>query len=110
MRILFDHGTPAPLRHHLPGHYIDTAARMGWETLSNGDLLNTAEESGYDALITTDQNIRHQQNIQGRSIRTITLMSGRWPDMRQQTHLVGEALERAGPGTITEVHFRPNID
>jgi hypothetical protein len=25
MRILFDQGTPAPLRHGLTGHYVETA-------------------------------------------------------------------------------------
>jgi hypothetical protein len=36
MKILFDHGTPAPLRHRLAGHEISTAHEMGWAKLSNG--------------------------------------------------------------------------
>ena len=58
MRILFDQGTPAPLRRHLDGHVVDTAAERGWSDLDNGDLIENAEREGYDVLITTDQNLR----------------------------------------------------
>ncbi len=63
MKILFDHGTPAPLRHHLPEHSVDRSAERGWELLDNGELIRKAEEEGYDVIVTTDQNIRHQQNL-----------------------------------------------
>ena len=109
MKILFDHATPAPLRHHLQGDEVDTAASMGWDRLSNGDLLNAAEENGYDVLITTDQNIRYQQNMRNRSIRVITLMVGRWPQIRNHTDLVNQALEQAQPGTVTEIYFPDNF-
>src|ERR1035437_6016963 len=52
MKILFDHGTPAPLHHQLAGHEISTAYETGWAKLSNGDLLAAAEKS-FDAFITT---------------------------------------------------------
>ena len=63
MKILFDQGTPAPLRRHLAGHTVDTAFERGWFGLTNGDLLDRAEEDGYQLLITTDQNLHLQQNI-----------------------------------------------
>ena len=65
MKILFDHGTPGPLRRELPGHSIDTAADRGWDRLANGDLIDSAEQDGYEILITTDQSMRHQQNLAG---------------------------------------------
>ena len=105
MKVLFDHGTPAPLRRYLPSHTIDTAASKGWEHLTNGELLNAAEAAGYETLITTDQNIRHQQNMRGRNIHVIALMIGRWPAIREQTDLIREALDRAEPGTVTEIYF-----
>ena len=46
MKLLFDNGTPAPLRRHLGDHIIHTAARLGWANLTNGDLLDSAEEAG----------------------------------------------------------------
>ena len=65
MKILFDQGTPAPLRRYLAGHSVDTAYERGWSDLRNGDLLTEAEINGYDLLITTDQNMRYQQNLAG---------------------------------------------
>ena len=44
MKVLFDQGTPAPLRQHLPEHSIDSAFEMGWSHLRNGQLLDRAEE------------------------------------------------------------------
>ncbi len=46
MRILFDQGTPAPLRRHLAGQSIDTAYERGWSDLRNGDLPKNAEVAG----------------------------------------------------------------
>ena len=63
MRILFDKGTPRQLRRRLFGHETETAQERGWDTLANGDLLDRAEEAGFEVLITTDQGIRYQQNI-----------------------------------------------
>jgi predicted nuclease of predicted toxin-antitoxin system len=68
MRVLFDQGTPVPLAQFLPGHTISTAAREGWSRYRNSDLLNAAEAAGFDVLITTDKNLRYQQNLTGRKI------------------------------------------
>jgi hypothetical protein len=73
MRILLDHGTPAPLTTFLVGHTITKARDRGWDTLSNGDLLTVAEDAGFDVLPTTDKNIRHQQNLEGRRIALVVL-------------------------------------
>jgi hypothetical protein len=45
MIILFDHGTPAPLEAFLRDHTVKKAKDLGWDTLSNGALLNAAEEA-----------------------------------------------------------------
>jgi hypothetical protein len=44
MRILFDQGTPAPLRRALTGHTLSTAYEMGWMQMTNGALLRAADE------------------------------------------------------------------
>ena len=67
MRILFDQGTPAPLRRELVGHLIKTAYEMGWADLQNGASLDAAERD-FDAFITTDQNLQYQQNLSGRRL------------------------------------------
>jgi hypothetical protein len=73
MQILFDQATPVPLRRHLHGHTVRTAAQQGWATLKNGDLLVAAEAAGFDLLLTTDKNIRYQQNLAGRKIAIVVL-------------------------------------
>ena len=75
MKILFDHCVPKPLRRELPKHEISTAKEMGWEALKNGKLLERAQASGFEVVITTDQNIRYQQNLIGRSIAVCVLIA-----------------------------------
>ena len=79
MKILFDQGTPAPLRRYLLGHLVDTAYERGWSDLRNGDLLTEAETEGYDLLITTDQSIRFQQNLSRKRLGILVLLSTSWP-------------------------------
>ena len=75
MKILFDQGTPVPLRRHPKGHVVDTAFERGWSGLKNGELLDAAERDGYGLLITTDQNLKHQQHLAGRQLAIIVLLS-----------------------------------
>jgi hypothetical protein len=105
MKILFDQGTPVPLRNHLPLHAVETAYEKGWSDLTNGDLLARAEAEGFDALITTDQNLRHQQNLTGRRISVVVLMTTSWPRIREHVALVVRALEASRPGGYEEVVF-----
>jgi Domain of unknown function (DUF5615) len=84
MRILFDQGTPVPLRTLLTRHNVSTVYELGWSQLKNGELLQQAEESGYEALVTTDQNLRYQQNLPGRKLAIAILKTTSWP--RIQVH------------------------
>src|SRR5437016_7732191 len=70
MRILFDQGTPVQIRRSLEAHTVKTSREQGWSTLANGELLRVAEEAGFDVLLTTDKNMRYQQNLEGRRIRS----------------------------------------
>ena len=63
MNILFDNGTPKPIVRCLTGHEVAYARRIGWHELENGELIQRAEEAGYEVLLSTDQNIRYQQNL-----------------------------------------------
>ena len=103
MRILFDHGTPAPLRSFLTGHSITRTQDMGWDRLDNGELLTAAEQAGFDLLLTTDNNIRHQQNLSGRNIALVVLGTPQWPVLRLQVQRVVAAVEAVTPGSYTEV-------
>jgi predicted nuclease of predicted toxin-antitoxin system len=82
MKILFDQGTPAPLRRALKGHTVATAYELGWAKLDNGELL-AATESKFDVLVTTDQNLRHQQSLTGRHLAILILPTTNWPEFRR---------------------------
>ena len=103
MKILFDQGTPVPLRRHLHPGQVDTAAEMGWSELGNGELLAAAEEAGFDLLITTDQNLCYQQNLAQRRIGIIVLMSTSWPRIQQKVQDVIAAVNELPHGGYAEV-------
>ena len=103
MRILFDQGTPVPLRRHLHPCEVDTASELGWAELENGDLLAAAEEEGFDLMITTDQNLRYQQNLDERRIGIIVLMTTSWPRIRGRVDAVIAAIDRLPEGGYVEV-------
>jgi hypothetical protein len=103
MRVLFDHGTPAPIRPFLEGHVVKRTQDMGWDRLSNGELLVAAEESGFDLLLTTDKNIRYRQSLTGRKIAIVVLGNAQWPVLRLYVQAVVEAVSAATPGSYFEV-------
>ena len=88
MKILFDQGTPAPLRHHLDHHDVSTAHEMNWGTLENGELLSAAEDAGFELLISTDTNLRYQQNLSQRNIAIVILKTTSWPRIRSDVRSV----------------------
>ena len=102
MRILFDQGTPAPLRDHLPGHSVETAYEMGWSALRNGELLAKAEAE-FDVLITTDRNLRHQQNLAERRIAILVLPTTSWPRLQSISREIAAAVDSLKPGQYLEV-------
>lgn len=104
MKVLFDQGTPVPLRRSLFGHSIDTAFELGWSDLRNGELLSRAEEAGYALLITTDQQLRHQQNLSGRRLAIIVLLSTSWPRIQSDIAAIQEAVNRMQPGEYQEIY------
>ena len=105
MRVLFDQATPVPIRSHLDQHEVRTVAQEGWDRLKNGELLAVAESSGFEVLLTTDKNIRYQQNLSGRKIAVVVLGQQQWPKLRAHVPLVVEAVNAALPGSYIEVTF-----
>lgn len=104
MLILFDHGTPKGLIRALAGHTIHTAQSKGWNTLTNGALLDAAEEAGFQLLLTTDRRIRYQQNLHVRRIALVVLTgSTKWTRVRQHADHVAAAVAAATPGSYSEV-------
>lgn len=105
MLILFDNGTPAPLRHFLKGHTVVEAIEQGWDRLTNGDLIAAAENEGFEVLLTTDKNMRYQQNLTGRKIAFIVIGNQQWPRLRRYVDRVVAAVDAARPGSYSEVEI-----
>ena len=105
MKLLFDQGTPVPLRTHLPTHTVETVHEKGWSNLNNGELLAQAEQYGFDALVTTDQNLLHQQNLAERKISVVVLLTTSWPRIKNHIALVVQTINNLQPGSYKEVYF-----
>ena len=103
MLILFDHGTPRSIARWLAGHTVVEAQARGWDRLVNGELLKAAEEANFDLLLTTDKNMRYQQNLQSRRIAIVVLGDSNRPVVHRHIDLVIAAVNAAVPGSYTEV-------
>ncbi len=103
MRVLFDQGTPAPLRSLLPAHEVSTAYELGWSTLENGDLLAAAEAHGFQVLLTTDKNLKYQQDLASRTISIVVLSTTSWPRVKASAEVVAAIIADAAQGTYAEV-------
>ena len=103
MRILFDQATPVPIRAYLDRHEVHTASQQGWATLKNGDLLTAAETAGFDVLLTTDKNLRYQQNLEGRKIAVVILGRQQWPQLRPHVQRIVDGINAAVVGSYLEI-------
>jgi len=105
MPVLLDQGTPVPVARHLPHHTVRTASQQGWATLGNGELLAAAETDGFDVFVTTDKNLRYQQDLSARRIAIVVVMHAQWPGLQPHVDLVASAVDHAKPGSYTEVEI-----
>ena len=103
MRILFDQGTSVPLRRYLTSHVVHTVFERGWSTLFNGELLDVAEQEGYQLLITTDQQLRYQQHLANRQLAIIVLLSSSWARIQLRIETIQAAVERIVAGRYQEI-------
>ena len=92
MRLLFDEGTPWPLRHYLPGHEVWTTQYRGWDGKSNGELIALARDE-FDVLITVDQSIPYHQNIDEGDVAVVVL-AAKTNDVDDLRPMVPELLDR----------------
>jgi hypothetical protein len=101
MRILFDQGTPVPLRTFLVGHNVATTYEMNWAELENGELLKAAQIE-FDALVTTDQSLRYQQNLSSISLAVLVLPTTSWPKLKLHTDVIAASVNALRPGDFVE--------
>src|SRR5215467_5186121 len=103
MRVLFDQGTPVPIKRYLTAHEVSVSTDLGWGQLRNGDLLRVAEQEGYEVLLTTDKNLRYQQNLKESNIAIVVIGHSQWPALQPHVQRVVDAVNAATPGSYVEV-------
>lgn len=97
MKVLLDECVPWPMHRLLAGHDCKTAQQCGWGGITNGDLLRRAEGM-FDVFITSDQNIRYQQNLAQRTIPVLELSTNDLRRIRAAAALIQSALSTIQSG------------
>ena len=95
MRVLLTRGHRSPSAASCHTTPFRTAAQEGWATLVNGTVLTAAEAAGFEMFLTTDKNLKHQQNLQGRRISIVFIAAAQWPGLEPHVALVVAAIDRA---------------
>lgn len=103
MRVLFDNGTPRGLAAALAGHQVEEARAHGWDALKNGELLIAAEAAGFEVFVTTDRNLRYQQNLVGRRLAIVVLSKARCRLIKLKLTEVATAVDAMAPGQFVEI-------
>jgi hypothetical protein len=105
MRILLDECVPRPLKRELADYEIRTVVEMGWSGKKNGELLRLMSQEGFSILLTTDQNLRYQQNLEQVGVAVVVLVarSNRLPDLVPLIPDVCSVLKTITPGQVIEV-------
>ena len=103
MLVLFDHGTPKGLARSLPEHTVHTAQSKGWNKLSNGALLDAAEEAGFELLLTADRRIppAKPESPPHRPRRA----DAKWSLVRRHADRIATAVASATAGSYVEVEI-----
>ena len=76
MLLLLDENLPKKLKRDFPGHEVFTIRERGWNGFKNGTLLTKLLENKFNALLTYDKNLQHQQNFKKYPI-TVFVLSAR---------------------------------
>lgn len=102
MKILLDECTPHVLKKLLTGFEIKTVQDQGWSGITNGALLRLSEGQ-FDVFITSDQNIRHQQNLAERQLAIIQLPTNQVPLVVKLAPKLQATLERIQTGEFVAI-------
>lgn len=97
MKVLLDECVPWPMHKFLVGHDCKTAQQCGWGGIQNGDLLRKAEDQ-FEVFITSDQNIRYQQNLAQRRLPIIELSTNDLRRIRAAAESIQSTLVGIQPG------------
>jgi len=98
MKILLDECVPVQVRNALVGHDVSTAQEMGWSGISNGELLQRAEQDGFELFIVADKNLHYQQNLTGRKLAILELWTNHRPTLEKHIDRIRTAAAKVAPG------------
>lgn len=104
-RLLLDESVPAGLKRLLTSFEVKTAHEMGWAGIANGRLLFLAEQSGFDIMVTSDTNIRFQNQLAGRRIALVVASTNHWDTIRANPADLVAACDGVAQGTYIVVQF-----
>jgi hypothetical protein len=104
LKVLFDQNLPRPLQRYLTAHDVKRADELGWSELTNGDLLRSAEDAGFEAVLSGEKKLQYEQNIAGRQIAVVCMSDNHWPIVRRHIPAIVDAFKAAQPGTLTTVN------
>lgn len=107
MNIILDECTPHIVKKRLPHLGIRTVQEMGWAGVKNGALLNRVQAQ-FDVFITTDKNIRYQQNLSGKKLAFIVLPTNQVPIVGKLISVIEATLATIQAGDFIEIPFPPD--
>ncbi len=102
MKILLDECVPWPMHKLLTDHQCMTAQQHGWGGIKNGELLKLAEAE-FDLFITSDQNIRYQQNLAGRRMAILELSTNKLRRITASAALIQSTIVAMAPGEFRQL-------
>jgi hypothetical protein len=96
---------PTSPQRELADYEVRTVVEMGWSGKKNGELLRLMSQEGFTILLTTDQNLRYQQNLEQAGVAVVVLVarSNRLPDLVSLIPDVWSVLSIIAPGQVIEV-------
>ena len=105
MRIVLDENLPRVLtKPFVPPHQAVTTQQLGFAGWKNGELLAQLEGT-YDVLLTSDKNLRYQQNLADRSLAIVELPTNRLRTLQTMTAEIIAAALAATPGSYTQIDW-----
>ena len=104
MKILIDECVPRRIKRFIPGHDAQTVQELGYSSYLNGELLRLAE-GRFDLFITSDQNLRYQQNLVGRTLAILMLSTNDWDAIKNSSALIASAVEAIEPSKFVELEL-----
>lgn len=102
MNIIIDECVPHIVKKRLTQRQIKTVQEMGWAGVKNGELLKLIE-AGFDIFITSDKNLRYQQNLRNRKLAILLLPSNQIPIIENLLPQIDESIETIQSGEFIEI-------